>query len=400
MNLLSSISKLLRESIRLLREKPGLGILLLAACTFVGCEPNQKIRPAVNSSTAIPDSINAQGQIMPAAGFVQLRAAPGDVVDQLLIEVGDSVEEGQPLLELRSARLRQAQRDTLIKQIEEAKRQKELAVKTAEQQLHAIKLRSEQLVKKKEALARKEKLLELGREQVEAAKKVLAKLEAIEADSNTTEFVGQLEIDRQRMAVRDAKLKFETQKEAHTSAKEELTMAEQLAEEELQAAEQALVAAKASEAVEVLVLQLQALEVQDEASTLRAPQAGTIVALDANPGEAGSMMPLVEMANLDRIVVEVEVNEMDAALVVPGQKANIRSRAFDVPWHGKVLKKYQLVGRPQLRPLDPLARVDYRAVTVIVELDEAFAEAAKEWLQLQVDVGIELSEPTPIPAAE
>ena len=79
---------------------------------------------------------------------------------------------------------------------------------------------------------------------------------------------------------------------------------------------------------------------------------------------------------------------MDAALVQAGQSAIIRSKAFPQPLAGKVLRKSPLVGRPQLRPLDPLARVDYRAVTALIQLDRESTETARQWLQLQVEVEI------------
>ncbi|HAC89385.1 MAG TPA: hemolysin D, partial [Planctomycetaceae bacterium] len=97
--------------------------------------------------------------------------------------------------------------------------------------------------------------------------------------------------------------------------------------------------------------------------------------------------PLVELANIEHLVCEVEVNVEDAGRVQVGQRANIRSRAFEKPLTGVVTDKNRLVGRPRLRSLDPFAAVDYRTVSAIVALDDPVQ--AKEWLQLQVEVEID-----------
>jgi hypothetical protein len=122
-----------------------------------------------------------------------------------------------------------------------------------------------------------------------------------------------------------------------------------------------------------------------------APRAGVVLAINAAEGESILHQPLIEMADDSELVCEVEVNELDAPRVAVGQTAEIRSRAFANPLHGAVAQKYQLVGRPQLRPLDPLARADYRAVTAVIELDQESIARARDWLQLQVDVEIQVT---------
>ena len=82
---------------------------------------------------------------------------------------------------------------------------------------------------------------------------------------------------------------------------------------------------------------------------------------------------------------------MDAARVQVGDAATVTSRAFgEASLQGRVSEKFVLVGRPQLKPLNPLARVDYRSVTANVELDAASVARARDWLQLQVEVVIDV----------
>jgi hypothetical protein len=97
--------------------------------------------------------------------------------------------------------------------------------------------------------------------------------------------------------------------------------------------------------------------------------------------------PLIEMANLDVIVCELEVNVGQARYVQVGQKVVLRSESLQRPLTGVVQEKSALVGKPKLRSVDPLAAVDYRTLSVIVKLDEP--DQARDWIQLQVDAEID-----------
>ncbi|MCA9132176.1 MAG: efflux RND transporter periplasmic adaptor subunit [Planctomycetales bacterium] len=359
-------------------------VLGLAGCTSRAEPPS----PAADSLAR--DKVYAQGQILPAAGFIQLSAAPGDIVEQVHVMVGESVQQGQLLLSMRSGTLLAEQLAPLRMRREEAARQQDVTVNRARQQRDAAQLQLDQRQAQQAALARRERLLELAQQQVLATQRVLQQLEAISSNAATREFVGQLEIERQKIAVSEAELNYRQQAEAQQQAADELQWAQRAAESELAAAELLLASSQASQAVSVLDLEIQALEKQAAAASVVAPTAGVILALNVQAGEASGPRPLLEMADLQALVCEVEINEMDAALVQPGQPATLRSQAWgEQELSGRVEKKFKLVGRPQLRPLDPLARADYRTVTAVITLDASSVPAAQEWLQLQVQVEID-----------
>jgi hypothetical protein len=163
------------------------------------------------------------------------------------------------------------------------------------------------------------------------------------------------------------------------------------AKSELLAAEDHLASLEDWDPSRIFDRQLSAFDVEDEAARIVAPRAGVVLAINAAEGESVLHQPLIEMADDSELVCEVEVNELDAPRVAVGQSAEIRSRAFSKPLYGSVIRKYQLVGRPQLRALDPLARVDYRAITAVIELDQESTARAQDWLQLQVDVEIQVT---------
>lgn len=379
---------------------PGLALrgwfalmVLLGIC--VGCESQLgDLPPAVDLPPR--ETVIAQGQILPAGGIVQLAAAPGDVVAKRLVEVGQQVTAGKALVEMRSQQVSKAQLRTLQKRREAAAQQRSVSIAAAERQLAAAAMKVTQFEKQQAAVKRKNELLDLAQQQVTAAERILKSMESIAANAATSEFVGQFEIDRQRINVGEAQLNYRQQREIQIQAEEDLAWGLQAAEAEQAAAEDLLAATRQSQTLEVLDLEIQAATAQADAAQIVAPVDGKILAINASEGESSLPQPLVELANLEQIVCEVEINELDAALVQPGQKAAISARALgEQQLTGTVAQKFSLVGRPQLRSPDPLARVDFRTITAQINLDEASVAIARDWLQLQVEVSIDVAGPQP-----
>lgn len=364
------------------------GILLI----FVsGCFRSGQSGPPPRSAANVGElksKVIAQGQILPAGGIVRLLGAPGDIVDAVLVEAGQTVTAGQRLIRLRSESVSEAQLAVLNARRHEAKLSFKRTVAAAEQQVVGAKLKNDHLRTQRAQLEQNDKLLALAKKQVDSATKVMQQLEAISKDAVAGSFVGQIEIDRQKVSVGEAELNYQQQLQTQKKASEDLNFAKKAAQVELTVAEQTLASAQASTALDIIDLEIETLKKKLEAAQITAPTKGTILAVQTRRGEATTSFPLIEMADPANLVCEVEINEMDAAIVQEKQRVKIYSRAFAEPLEGTLTKKFSLVGRPQLRPLDPLARVDFRSVTAIVELDKKAAKKAKEWLQLQVEVEI------------
>ncbi len=365
-----------------------LGLLIFFLICNSACRRETPPDTTIVTPTAT-GKVFAQGQLVPANGITQLFALPGDPVDEVHVAVGEEVAEGQPLVTLRSSVLRQTQLATLQQQLAEAERTKASAVAAAELGLKAAELKFSQVEQKQLSVTRQTELLELAEAQVTAGERILNQLEKIAQNKLTKEFVGQLEVDRQRLTVAEARLKYQQQQETQRQIIDELVWARDAALAEKEAAQLQLTAAMDADAAKIIEMQIAGLNIETQSSTINAPTSGTILTINASKGEASVQRPLIEMANTEKLVCEAEVNELDAARVQPTQAAVIRSRAFAEPLRGVVIHKSSLVGRPQLRPLDPLASVDYRAVTVLIELDAQSTAKARPWLQLQVEVEID-----------
>ncbi len=369
----------------------GAGIVLLVGCTSSSSVSSSSDQVGAAGSlqlaSAVSQRVVAQGQIMPSGGIVKIYSAPGDVVVELPTQVGAHVESGQVLARLRSEASVRAQRAALEEQQRSALRTRENAIRQAELQVSAARLKMQQIEVRRQSVVEQTKLLQLAQQQVIGSEKLLTGLQNVANDDLTREFIGQMDIDRQKLAVDEARLKFLQQQQAHHDAQQEIQLAVQAAQQELEAAQAALSMAQQSDPAKAIEAQLAALDSEAGRSVITAPSESVVLAINASVGGAAVQTPLVELANIEHLVCEVEVNVEDAGRVQVGQRANIRSRAFEKPLTGVVTDKNRLVGRPRLRSLDPFAAVDYRTVSAIVALDDPVQ--AKEWLQLQVEVEID-----------
>jgi HlyD family secretion protein len=109
------------------------------------------------------------------------------------------------------------------------------------------------------------------------------------------------------------------------------------------------------------------------------------------PGEFISTRPILQMADLTRMVCVAEVYETDVQHVRRGQAVVIRSPSFPQvggrgELSGKVTRIGRMVSTPELRSLDPLASTARHAVEVRIELDQPGSLRAAEFVNLQVDV--------------
>ncbi len=366
---------------------------LLVVVALGGCNSRSAKRP---SPTAKPPAaqnpkVVAQGQILPAGGLMRLAATPGDVVDRIDVTVGDSVRAGESLITMRSLKVHEARVQAVQSRLQDAKQQQHGAIEQARLRLKTTELKLDQITAQTKALDRQEELLKLAEKQVTASKKILDQLSSIAKDPLTRDFVGAMQLEQQQISYNDAQLKYRQQAESFQRAKEVAEFESVAAEQERRSANLAFEAAKSSLAVASIESELNALEIQQQSASIVAPQAAVVVAINTRVGEAAAQYPLIELADETKIICEVEVVETDAALIKVEQPVSMTSTALPKILHGKVMRRAQLVGRPQLAVADPLAKADYRSVVVVVEIDSADVPIASKWLQLQVDVEIDVT---------
>jgi len=122
-------------------------------------------------------------------------------------------------------------------------------------------------------------------------------------------------------------------------------------------------------------------------ASVRAPDAGQVLAIHAREGERIGTDGLIELGRTDRMYVVAEVYETDIGQVSVGQAAVIESPALAAPVTGKVERIGQMVARNDALGLDPVARIDSRVVEVFILLDDPAAVASLTNLQVDVEIG-------------
>jgi HlyD family secretion protein len=126
---------------------------------------------------------------------------------------------------------------------------------------------------------------------------------------------------------------------------------------------------------------------------IKAPCKGTVLKIFVRAGESIGQKPILRMGNLERMVALAEVYEVDAKRVQRSQEATIRSPAFHAPYNenglrGKVVAVGRVVNTPELKSLNPFARVDRHVIPIRIELDKEGCGEAGRFVNLQVDVEV------------
>ena len=119
---------------------------------------------------------------------------------------------------------------------------------------------------------------------------------------------------------------------------------------------------------------------------VRAPTAGQIVQIYARRGERVGPNGFAEIAQNDQMFAVAEVYETDIGRVKVGQKATIRSPAFQGELAGKVDRIGMKIGKQDVMGTDPIARTDARVVEVHVKLDDSATAAGLSNLQVEVAI--------------
>jgi HlyD family secretion protein len=368
---------------------------MISGLCAVGCTPNSAARLSGLEAAAQAGQamISAQGRLLPKGGIVQISAIPGDRIESIEVSVRDDVKAHQVLVKMRSEQLRKGELDAANARLKEArnainakKKEAEFAVSTARNRhLQAQSAHQQALEQLKLVQAQADASPE---SQSSAMKRQLDAMLAIRSNPLTRMMVGSLELDARRAEFKKLEATLQSSLLTANQAVETTKLAVQLAEEGIQTAKESLTLIEASSPIKSLQKQIEVVESQIKQSTITAPFNGTILTSLSEAGELSSGFPILEMADLSQMVCVAEVHEADVGSLKLGNVVQISSAGLKRTIQGKVLRIDSIVGIPQMRSPNPMARTDYRAIPVIVEIDPEFTKLAADRVQLQVDVRI------------
>ncbi len=332
----------------------------------------------------------ALGRVEPAGRVVEVVAAENGRLSRLEVQEGDRVQPNQILAYLDTYAVRKAERDLAASELAEAETLLTAQMSASQATIREAETRVAQIDQPQLAAIRAQQNI---------IDSLVADLNLAEADQVRFEqlyaegAIPQQERDRQRATVerlREQVASAEARKQELEIARDRnLTNAN--AQVEVQRANQALAQAqvKVASAQQKLAL----AEARLDQTLVRAPQAGQVLKVNVEPGEAVTTSnPIVSLGNTTQMYVVAEVYETDVSLVKPGQRATITSRngAFRETLTGTVEQVGLQIFKNDVLDDDPAANADARVVEVRIRLDQS--EVVAGLTNLQVDVAIALTQ--------
>jgi HlyD family secretion protein len=136
-------------------------------------------------------------------------------------------------------------------------------------------------------------------------------------------------------------------------------------------------------------------ETEVERGVVRAPIAGTVIALHAREGELPGSEGIATLGDLARMHVELEVYQTDIDRIRVGQRVSVGGAALSSPLIGDVASIGLEVERQSVLENDPAARADGRVVRVKARLDEASSQRAARLTGLEVTGRIQIAPDAP-----
>lgn len=357
---------------------------MLALATL---EPQARTNTTANAVPA-KGEIHAQGKLMPARGIARISALPGDRVESVLVRAGQKVKADDPLAIMQSQKLRTLELEALELKIREANvafqarlRELQIAIQSADAKVQAAK--------QFETLAATQKNQSLqSLRQVDALAEQVVRLKRLREDPLTRAAVGAIELETKQLEAEKARLQAEQAVQAAEHQIEQSKLQTTTATEAYLAAKETWEETQKNSPTLSLQKQADVLRLQLAESTLRAPYDAIVLQVLTERGERISTLPVVEIADVSKMVCIAEVYEADVPRIQVGDVANIRSSALTSELRGTVARIDRVVGAAQLRSPNPMARSDFRAIGVWIEIDPSQTEQAAERIQLQVDVTI------------
>ena len=129
-----------------------------------------------------------------------------------------------------------------------------------------------------------------------------------------------------------------------------------------------------------------------ERAYVRAPIAGTVLAVHCEAGERPGAAGLMNFGSLQRMKVEVEVYQSKISQIERGMRVEITAPALAKPLQGVVSKVGLEIGKQAVVDASPAANTDARVVIVTVMLDEPSSELARQLTNLLVTARFDVGE--------
>lgn len=335
-----------------------------------------------------PNQVIAQGRIQPARGVVRISAIPGDRIEEILVQPGQSIRKEQLLLVMQSHQLKTLELESASLRLEEAHSMRLIKQQEADLAIDAATLKVQSASQMLSQALSQQTFARKSIDQISSLEKQIAALQELRDTPLTRAAIGTIELESKRNEL----LRISSMSEQAILT---ANLAAELAELQVAQSQKGLVAANKARSlvdrstpIASLEKQIEILQVQVQQTNLASPIDGVVVSINGEVGERAGSIPLVEVADLTSIVCVAEVHESDVAMIAINDSVEIRSSALLKSLSGRVQRIDRVVGAVQLRSPNPMARADFRAIPVWILIDPNDTQAAAQRLQLQVEVSI------------
>jgi HlyD family secretion protein len=348
----------------------------------------------VRGEKASKRAIFALGTLEPRGGPVSVASSlTGYRIQKVLVQDGQSVADGDVLIELDPT-IAEEELQLAIAQREQAIERQQSEIEMAQQRLATAELAVRQ--------AQDARSLEIESQQQQTN---VAELKARQARDELQRLQSQKvaltqQVEHQKTLVELAEAERDASRVALRRLEQTLDFKLQQTQAEERAAVQAVEIARRSATTAALDRQVAMARHKLEQTKIVAPSAGTVVSLAAHEGEIVGTQPLMQLANLEALVCQAEVDVADVPLLSDKREAQISSRAFrGAKIKGTIERIRNAAGQATLRPADPRKPVDRSVATIVlgVDADEARQllggtgnDVATALMGLQVEVEIPL----------
>lgn len=311
--------------------------LICIICAAMNLAPPLQ-SPALADEIAAPKRahIVGPGRVEPESGEVDIAVELPGILEQVNVHEGDNVQSGQLLANLRNGDQKQ--------RVLEAEAQ--LSIKQA-------------IYDKLSAGARQEDIDQATASLVEAENSLKLSFLQLNRQKNLRKggYTAQSALD-------------EAQSTYDQAASRKAAAAAALALLKNGTRKEDLIAARAD--VDLAAAQLQEAKLTLEKSILRAPFDATVLRRYKDPGASvtGSATPILQVGNLAKLLVRVQIDEADIAPIHTGLGAEIRVPAYpDRVFTGKVVRMSPRLGTKTISTDAPTEKRDARVLDTMIALD-------------------------------
>ncbi|HWB08439.1 MAG TPA: HlyD family efflux transporter periplasmic adaptor subunit [Pirellulales bacterium] len=338
--------------------------------------------------------VAALARLEPAGGVVSINGTPGDRLQELKVELGQQVAKGDELAVLESHSLRQGELELAETQLREARGRKTAEERYAEATLDEADLAEEQAkLQELDAAAQQEKISVL-RAAHTSAQQDLQRLEGVRSAGSEgpgAQIVSDQQLAHQRLAAEKAANELSAAEDAFEKLRKGIDLAHREAAAKRKTAEANRARIPSIVQIDSLDKQVELARRRLELTTLRAPSDGQILKIFLNEGETLAQHPVLQMADISRMVAVAEIYEDDVRRIRPNETARVESKALGATLTGHVTFIGSMVAKNTVTGLDPTANTDRRVVEARILLDDN--RQARRLINLQVTAFIPAKAP-------